>query len=247
MSGRLRLRSGRNQCCIRGIAALARRTARGDVAYQSSGAGGLCGAGDLVADPARRLESCVTKTAAVSGSRLLKLANVQDAIAELTAKARNAVNTKLASQPRVLDSLGLDVRGLTPERVLEELIYLGMGDIGELFDERGNLRPLREMAPHARRMIASLDVVTAKPKGNYKLDEIRKLRLWSKVEAIDKLAQHLGLLRQVDFTLTVQRAERMSDAEIVQQLDEMRQQFARWAIERQSLPAPPRSSSSARG
>jgi hypothetical protein len=46
--------------------------------------------------------------------------------------------------------------------------------------------------------------------------------------------------------LTVQRVERMSDAEIVQQLDELRQQFAQWAIERLSLPAPAQSSSTAR-
>ena len=64
----------------------------------------------------------------------------------------------LASQPRVLDSLGLDVNGLTPDRVLEELIYVGMGDIAELFDDGGNLRPIHEIPAHARRMIAGLDV-----------------------------------------------------------------------------------------
>jgi hypothetical protein len=48
----------------------------------------------------------------------------------------------------------------------------------------------------------------------------------------------------VDFTLTVQRAERMSDAEIAAEV--LQKHFAQWAVERQSLPAPAQSSSAAR-
>lgn len=50
----------------------------------------------------------------------------------------------------------------------------------------------------------------------------------------------------MDFTLTVQRAERMSDAEIAAELEVLQKQFAQWAVERQSLPAPAQSSSAAR-
>ena len=149
----------------------------------------------------------------------------------------------------MLDSLGLDANGLTPDRVLEELIYIGMGDIAEFFDDDGgNLRPIHEIPAHARGMIAGLDVMKRNlTAGDGRLDEIRKVKLWSKVEALDRLAQHLGLLRtQVDFTLTVQRAERMSDAEIAAELEVLQKQFAQWAIERQSLPAPAQSSSAAR-
>ena len=55
-----------------------------------------------------------------------------------------------------------------------------------------------------------------------------------------------SLRTQVDFTLTVQRAERMSDAEIAAELEVLQKQFAQWVVERQSLPAPAQSSSAAR-
>ena len=95
-------------------------------------------------------------------------------------------------------------------------------------------------------MIAGVDVVKRNlTTGDGRLDEIRKVKLWSKVEALDRLAQHLGLRTQVDFTLTVQRAERMSDAEIAAELEVLQKPFAQRAVERQSLPAPAQSSSAA--
>lgn len=89
------------------------------------------------------------------------------------------------------------MNGLTPHRVLEELIYVGMGNIAELFDVGGNLRPIHEIPVHPRRMIAGVDVVKRNlTTGDGRLDEIRKVELWSKVEALDRLAQHWGCGRK---------------------------------------------------
>jgi hypothetical protein len=59
------------------------------------------------------------------------------------------------------------VNGLTPHRVLEKLIYVGMGNIAELFGVGGNLRPIlfaRPMAYQVSRRVLEM-ILSLKEKG----------------------------------------------------------------------------------
>jgi len=81
-----------------------------------------------------------------------------------------------AGQARKLDELDL-----TAKRVLSEVMALGFLDVGELFDEHGKLRPMRELPKEVRKAIASLEVVKRNlTAGDDKQDEIIKLRLWTR-------------------------------------------------------------------
>ena len=118
------------------------------------------------------------KTAKAQGSRLL---TDVDIAAELQAK-----------QEKKLDELDL-----TAKRVLSEIMALGFLDVGALFDERGNFRPIQDLPVSVRKAIASVEVVKRNlTAGDDKQDEIIKLRLWDKNKALEMLCKNLNLFRE---------------------------------------------------
>jgi phage terminase small subunit len=110
------------------------------------------------------------KTAYSQGHRLLKDADISAALA--------------ASRQQVMADLRLEAKD-----VLQELVYVARSDVGNLFTADGALKKLSEMDEGARRSIAGIDV-EAETENHGK---VTKVRLWSKTEALDKLAKHLGL------------------------------------------------------
>jgi phage terminase small subunit len=68
--------------------------------------------------------------------------------------------------------------------LLREVDRIAFSDIAEVFDENGQLKPVHEMSPDARRAIASIEPSEYGP----------KVKLWSKPDALRLRAQQLGLL-----------------------------------------------------
>jgi Terminase small subunit len=70
-------------------------------------------------------------------------------------------------------------------RTLRELARIAYADIGKLFDADGVLIPIAELDEDTRAIIASIELGSdGKPK---------KIKLWSKIEALDKAMRHAGL------------------------------------------------------
>lgn len=115
----------------------------------------------------------------VQASRLLTRANVQAALAE----RRKA---QIASAD------------LSAARVLEELRRLAFSDIGVLFDDAGNLRPLHQLTPEQRACIAGVEVVIKNAKaGDGQTDTVHKIKVWDKPRSLEMLAKHFALLTEV--------------------------------------------------
>jgi len=95
--------------------------------------------------------------------------------------------------------------GITADVVLGELLRLARVDIGEAFDESGNLLPVRDMPEDVRRAIAGIDVAEEGPRLRMNEDgtvdeppvtTVRKVRFWDKRGALELLGKHLGLFVQ---------------------------------------------------
>lgn len=105
---------------------------------------------------------------------------------------------KLRHDPRLVPLIEKAIAGasrkarLTAERVLEEMARLALFDPAEMYDDAGNLLPVRQMPPHVRAALASVEVETV---GETK--RTAKLKLWSKPDALRMLGQHFRLLRDV--------------------------------------------------
>jgi phage terminase small subunit len=119
------------------------------------------------------------RTANEQGARLLAKASISHAVQERQAKRLGKLD-------------------ITADRVLAELARIGFSDIREWFDETGRLKPLGDLGDNAARALASVKVLREKytTKEESTTEEtVIEVKAWDKVAALDKLARHLGLLK----------------------------------------------------
>jgi phage terminase small subunit len=116
-------------------------------------------------------------SAGVTGSRLLREANVQAAVREAEERA-------------------LGKARLSTERVLRELERAIFADPRKLYDERGRLKPIHSLDDDTAAAIASSDIdeiVTGNGPRRRAIGRTTKVRFVDKLMAIDRAMKHLGL------------------------------------------------------
>lgn len=152
-------------------------------------------------------------------ANLIKHAGNKTAAAKATGigpKAAHSSGSKLAKNAKVKTELGklLAKDALTAERVIEEARRIAFADVGVLFDEAGDLRPMHELTEAQRAAISSLEVIIKNAKaGDGITDTIHKLKLWDKVRALEMLMKHFGLLTErSDVHVTVTMTEEVAAA-----------------------------------
>jgi len=115
------------------------------------------------------------RTAHSQGQRLLKRPDVKKAIEEAMAIAS-------------------DRNGATVDRIVTELLAVGISDIGDILDftgEKVRLREPHKIPDHARRAISSVKV-KRRMEGMDRV-EIIEFKLWDKMAALDKLGRYRGM------------------------------------------------------
>lgn len=137
---------------------------------------------DLNATKAAIRAGYAPKAAQPVSSRLLSNAIVARAIA--IAQAARAERTDI-QQDRVL-------------RVAAELLFVPLPNIGDLFDEQDNLRPLHTLTRAQTSMISAIEIVKKNlAAGDGHTDLVHKLKLWDvradKTKALELVMRHLGL------------------------------------------------------
>lgn len=130
---------------------------------------------DLNATQAAIRAGYSARTANEQGARLL--ADVSVAAAIRAAMAERSRRTQV-----------------TGDRVLEELAKIAFFDIREAFNPNGTLKPLDEMTPDARAVIANLDVSDVHDRDGNVVGRLSKVRLADKVAVLTLLMRHLGML-----------------------------------------------------
>lgn len=81
---------------------------------------------------------------------------------------------------------------ITIDEIIKSLAGMVRFDIADLYDEEeGRLKPLHEMPKEARLMIQHLETDEIMLKGTV-IGYTKKLRTYSKLDAIEKLMKHLG-------------------------------------------------------
>ena len=104
-----------------------------------------------------------------------------------------APGAKRKAAQRVRDMLA---DAIDPDHALREAGRLAYSDIRALFDEAGNILPVKQWPEGLARSIAGIDVLKRNVvSGDGKQDEVLKVRLWDKVRALEMLFKHLGLLK----------------------------------------------------
>lgn len=114
------------------------------------------------------------KTAKSQGSRLLTFVDVQSRIAVLLANASV-------------------IGGISVERTAQEIARIGYGDIRQLFTDQGHLKPVAELSDDAAAMISSIEVDEIRDPDGMVIGYNRKVKLNSKVKALDQCMAYLGM------------------------------------------------------
>jgi phage terminase small subunit len=150
------------------------------------------------------------RTAEVRASRLLSDAKVQRATA--AGMARRSKRTEVAA-----------------DRVLLALARLGFSDIRRIFDGQGRLRRPQDWDDVTAAAISSVEVVM-RYLGSGEVMHLHKIRLWSKNDALDKLAKHFGMYEEQRHPDDLEKRlfPDMTEDEIVDLLLEKRARRAKW-------------------
>jgi phage terminase small subunit len=88
--------------------------------------------------------------------------------------------------------------GLTSEQIVREAACIAFSDIRKLFDENGKLKPIHELHEDVSAVIASIEVFEefeGSGKDRRLSGYIKKIKLWDKNAALEKLFKHLGLFK----------------------------------------------------
>ncbi|WP_337904935.1 terminase small subunit, partial [Mesomycoplasma ovipneumoniae] len=99
------------------------------------------------------------------------------------------------------DIAAADLKVYSVLRGIKELAEVSIDDVMEEVSQpkgriRYRIKPLDKMSPAAKRSIASMKVVRRNLEtGDGYVDEVIEVKFWSKTEALQLLARHLGLLK----------------------------------------------------
>lgn len=115
-------------------------------------------------------------SAEVMGPRLIKRPHIAAAIAERVEQQSERT-------------------GITADRVLAEIAKVAFSDLRRVFTPGGNLLPLQDIDDETAACLSSIEIVTRKVPGGEEaeVEHVAKIKLWDKMNALEKLGKHLGL------------------------------------------------------
>ncbi len=103
---------------------------------------------------------------------------------------------------------------ITADTILQELRKIALSDIGEAFDESGQLKPIKEIPKEIRQAISSVESIEqyeGSGRERKYIGELKKVKFWEKTKALEMLGRHLKL-----FTDKVEHSGTVSLAQLVE-------------------------------
>jgi len=130
---------------------------------------------DLNATQAAIRAGYSAKTADSAGSRLLVNVKVSKAVENGKKRREERVNVKA-------------------DDVLRELVRISQADLRKAFNDDGQLRPVKEWPDDVAAFVSSIEVNELVGKDGEVRGCLHKIKLWPKVQALELLMKHLGLI-----------------------------------------------------
>lgn len=105
---------------------------------------------------------------------------------------------------KLVMEFGLE-RARDPERVIAEIGCLAFSRVGDMFDETGNLLPIRQLPEHVQAALAGHETSTGNvDKGDGKMDRVTKIKVWDKPKMLEMLAKHHKLIGDGSLTVNIE-------------------------------------------
>lgn len=88
---------------------------------------------------------------------------------------------------------------ITADRVLREVARIGLSDVRRLFTKTGTMKPIHELDDDTAAAVASVEVMeefSGRGEDRVLVGHVKKIKLWDKNSAAEKLMKHLGLFEK---------------------------------------------------
>jgi phage terminase small subunit len=82
---------------------------------------------------------------------------------------------------------------LTTNRIGREMAHLAFFDIADILDSDGNVKPIKDIPPHARRVITGVEVEQTYDKNGKMTGKLKRVKLASKEKCLEMLARIQGM------------------------------------------------------
>ena len=127
----------------------------------------------------KKIYKCSSSVADPSSSRLLKNVRVAAYIAEKQEKLTKKCD-------------------ITKENVLKEIAKISFSDVRKLFNEDGQLLPIKDLPDEVAACISSIEVVTSKIPGSdpVEVEYTAKIKMWDKTKSLELAGKHLKLFTE---------------------------------------------------
>lgn len=119
----------------------------------------------------------------------------------LAKNSAHVTASKLLSQAKVAQAVAarhrevLNKIGLTQDVILEAMRRVIVGDIRDLFNDDGNLKPIKSLSAEAASLIAGVEVIIKNAQaGDGHTDLVHKVRLKDASRYVEMAAKHFGML-----------------------------------------------------
>lgn len=122
----------------------------------------------------------------VRGCRLLQHTKVQEYIAKLGEERIRKINQNLK---RI---------HVSKDRVLTEMAYIAFFDPRDIFDDNGNLKKISDWPEEAARALGTInnkELFEGTGEDRVQIGELKTVRPWDKLKALEMLAKHLNLFQ----------------------------------------------------
>jgi len=155
-----------------------------------------------------------TAKAKGSGQQCKRRPIIGGTVCRMHGGAAPQVQAKAAQRVRDMLADAID-----PDCAMRETARIAYSDIRALFDDAGNLKPVKDWPDDAARAVAGVEVVKKNlTAGDGAVDTVIKLKLWDKGRAVQDLMKHHGKLTE--------RVEVKGDADMMAMLLEGRKRAA---------------------
>lgn len=125
---------------------------------------------------------------------------------EVTEKSAEALGSKMLRNIKVQELIAQRIKQLTEStdthviKALTEARRIAFSNIKQLFDDDGKLKDIKDIPDEAAACIASIEIETlyeGRGEGRIPIGTTRKVKLWDKNSALDKLFKYHALYKEL--------------------------------------------------
>lgn len=155
----------------------------------------------------------------------LKDLNATDALvrAGYSKVAANGYQNRYKNDPKVKAAIEFMMKErmertiIDGDKILQEINRIAIQDPRKAFDKYCNLLPVHQWPDEMAACISSIEVVELKDKEGNVYGELKKVKFWDKVKALDLAMKHLGLNapKKLEVSGTIGKMSELTDEELL--------------------------------